>query len=222
MAATMTAAAQVPHITSHREVDATQLFAWRTQTLATHPDDAAIYTFTPFFALCVVGALSRVPELNAHFAPESEELTQFSSIGLGIATATPGGLVVPVVHQAERLGLQGLAREIDRLKSVGRDGQLRPADMGAGTFTVTNFGANGGWFGTPLLRLPEIGIAGVGRAALRPWVVDGEVVPRPILPISVSVDHRVVDGELSARFTNQLVALLSNPLELLSQDPPWS
>ncbi len=215
----MTAVAQVPHITSHREVAATNLLAWRRQE---NERREAPLTITPFLALCVMGALRAVPKLNAVFDPENEELIVHRAVHLGIATATDDGLLVPVVHDADLLDLVGLASAIEARAQGARARSLAPAELSGGTFTITNYGSNDGWFGTPLLRLPEIGIAGFGRIEPRPWVIDGELAVAPVLPISVSVDHRVIDGDVSGQFTKALASYLTDPLRLLSVASAWS
>lgn len=219
VAQNMAAVVRVPHITSHREVPATELLAWRAKV---NEGRERPITITPFLALCVMGALRAVPKLNAVFDEDALELTVHRAVHLGIAAATDDGLLVPVVHDADLLRLEDLARAIESKAERARARTLAPAEMTGGTFTITNYGANDGWFGTPLLRLPEIGIAGFGRIEERPWVVDGALAVVPILPMSVSVDHRVIDGDVSGQFTKALTSYLTDPMRLLAVGSAWS
>lgn len=219
IAQNMAQVARVPHITSHREVEVSQLLEWRRQINAEPGVDVSL---TPFFAMCVIAALRVVPKLNSTFDEAAEELITYRAVNLGIAVATDDGLLVPVVRNADRLGLDSLATNVESVADRARRRLLEPSELQAGTFTITNYGSHSGWFGTPLLRLPEIGIAGFGRAQERPWVVEGSVVPRPVLPLSVSVDHRIIDGDVSSQFTEALAGFLNRPLNLLRSHAPWS
>jgi pyruvate dehydrogenase E2 component (dihydrolipoamide acetyltransferase) len=136
---------------------------------------------------------------------------------IGIATAVPGGLVVPVLKHADRLSMLELSREIDRLVSAARERKASPADLQGGTFTITSFGGlpGGPMFATPILNYPEVAILGVGRIELQPRVVDGQIVPRQCAGISLTFDHRVIDGEAAGRFMAVLRRYLERPLELL-------
>jgi pyruvate dehydrogenase E2 component (dihydrolipoamide acetyltransferase) len=131
-------------------------------------------------------------------------------------------LIVPVIRDADLKGVSELAVEIEALAAAARDRTLRPDQMGGGTFTITNYGSRNGWLSTPLLRAPEIGIAGFGRYAQRPWVVDGVLAVRQVIPISVSVDHRIIDGDVAGTFNQALAELLNDPLLLLQAGTQWS
>jgi pyruvate/2-oxoglutarate dehydrogenase complex dihydrolipoamide acyltransferase (E2) component len=219
IARNMAAVARIPHITSHREVPAGELLAWRAMV---NQGRERPLTITPFLAACVLGALRVEPRLNATFDEDKEEITTHRAVHLGIAAATDDGLLVPVVHDADQLGLAELGDAIEQLAVGARARTLAPSDLAGGTFTITNYGTSGGWFGTPLLRAPEIGIAGFGRAESRPWVVEGEVAVVPVLPISVSVDHRIIDGDVLGSFAGALAEFVADPRRLLSVTAPWS
>jgi pyruvate dehydrogenase E2 component (dihydrolipoamide acetyltransferase) len=192
MARSMTAAAAVPHITSHREVEVGDLLRWRDSLNGSDSSRPSV-TITMLIAVCAMRALRRVPMLNATYDPDAEELRCHQDINLGMAVATGGGLVVPVIRKAEEGGVLGLADRMRATLARAHDGALSVDDVRGGTFTISNYGTHGGWYGTPLLRLPEVAIAGFGAIAKRPWVTDEpepSVVVASVLPFSVSVDRR--------------------------------
>jgi pyruvate/2-oxoglutarate dehydrogenase complex dihydrolipoamide acyltransferase (E2) component len=205
----------IPHITCLDEVDATALANARDQLrAAADPALAAALTFTPFLVAAVAHALRAFPAVNASIAADAASVTVHEHVNVGVAVATDNGLVVPVVRDAERLRLGDLAREIARLTSAARAGSVTPADIGGGTATVTNYGALGGRFATPLIRPPEVVIVGFGAIRPRPIVVDDEVRARRTLPISISCDHRVIDGDLATAFLERVKSLVAAPILL--------
>ena len=204
IARTMTEAwATIPHIIDYREADATELLAWRSRLRD--------ITITPLLVRIAVDVLRRQPYVNASIDMEREQITLHSEYNIGIATATPDGLIVPVVHGADAKSVPELAREIAELTRAARERRLRPEQLSGGTFTVSNYGTIGGWLGTPIIRPGEVAILGVGRIQERPVAIHGEVVVRPIVALAVSGDHRVLDGHTLGAFVSDVVALIENP-----------
>jgi len=178
-------------------------------------DRGSTLTYMPFVVRAVVAALAEYPFLNAELDEEAEEIVYKRYYNVGIATHTEAGLMVPVVEDVDRKGLLQIASEISELSQKARDRSIALEEMQDGTFTITNYGAVGGEFGTPIINHPEVAIMGLGRIEKRPVVEDGEVVARPTLPLSLGIDHRVIDGGTEAQFRNRLVAYLQEPARLL-------
>ncbi|OBC11932.1 hypothetical protein A5784_03655 [Mycobacterium sp. 852013-50091_SCH5140682] len=216
IARAMTATLSVPHITDYREIDAAALIAARSalQGLAAPGDKMSLL---PLLVCIVLAALREHPTFNANYDSHAEELTLFAQPDIGIATATQDGLLVPVVKAASQYSIAGLSQELNRLVSAGRDRVLRPDETRGATFTISNFGSFGAWLGTPLIAPPQVAIAGFGRA--RDAVVAENGVPnvRPILPVAVAADHRVIDGADLGAFVNTIEKLVRNPLLLLGE-----
>jgi pyruvate dehydrogenase E2 component (dihydrolipoamide acetyltransferase) len=164
-----------------------------------------------------VEALKAVPEANAIVDGQQQAIVLKSEYHIGIATAIPSGLVVPVVRHADRSSLLEIAREIERLVSAARERRSTPSELSGGTFTITSFGGLPGspLFATPILNYPEVAILGLGRIDLQPRVVDGQVVARQCIGVSFTFDHRVLDGEAAGRFMATLKRFVEQPLELL-------
>lgn len=212
----MTAALRIPHITEFREVDATNLLAARA-VLAQHLADRGLHlSVLPLLLAAVARALAGNPSFNATFDERAEAVTSYSAVDLGIATATDDGLLVPVLRDADQRGLADIAAELDRLAAGARARTLGREELTGGTFTVTNIGSFGSWLGTPLIRPPEVGIAGFGRIADRVIVVDGQPAVRPVLPIIAAADHRIHDGSHLAAFIDSLAEVVAQPLVLLA------
>ena len=163
----------------------------------------------------MVGALKKHPEFNSSLSPEKDAIIVKEYYNIGIAVDTPGGLVVPVVKDADRKGIVELSREFMEISAKARDGKLKPPDMQGGTFTISSLGGIGGTSFTPIVNAPEVAILGVVRSATKPVWNGSEFVPRNMLPLSVSYDHRVIDGALAARFTRHLCYLLEDDRRLL-------
>jgi pyruvate dehydrogenase E2 component (dihydrolipoamide acetyltransferase) len=201
----------VPHISLFDEIDARPLLdAHRAVRIARGAD----ITLTAFFARAAVVALGEWPILNASYDPDSDEVVYHDACNVGIAVASDDGLVVPVVHDAQDLSLVEVGEEITRATEAGRAGHLSPEAIRGATFTVTNFGTEGGRFATPIVRPPQAAILGFGAVRVRP-VVDGEaVVAAPALPISLSADHRIVDGRAATGFVEAVAGLLLQPSSL--------
>jgi pyruvate dehydrogenase E2 component (dihydrolipoamide acetyltransferase) len=166
-----------------------------------------------------VRALQEFPQFNASLDPSGANLVLKKYFNIGFAADTPNGLVVPVVHDANRKDVYEIARNLGELSEKGRAGKLSPNDMQGGCFTISSLGGIGGTAFTPIINAPEVAILGVSRSAMRPVYRDGTFVPRLILPLSLSYDHRVIDGATAARFTTFLAESLANVAGLLEAVP---
>jgi pyruvate dehydrogenase E2 component (dihydrolipoamide acetyltransferase) len=164
-----------------------------------------------FAARAVCLAVRRTPEVNASWDESTGEIVYFDYVHLGIAAATPRGLVVPKIRNAERMSLHELAVALEELAIVAREGHTAPTDMLGGTITITNIGVFGIDTGTPILNPGESAILALGAIRERPWVVDGAVVARQVCQLALSVDHRVVDGAQGSQFLTDIGALLTDP-----------
>ena len=203
---------QVPHISLFDEIDARPLLA--AYRAARDANPGLDLTLTAYFVRAAVIALHDVPVLNAGFDPEAEDMLLHDECHMGIAAATEAGLVVPVLRDAHRLDIPALGARVNEITAAARAGHLTPALLDGATFTITNFGTEGGRFATPIVRPPQVGILGFGAARVRP-VVDGDtVIAAPALPISLSADHRVVDGHDATAFLERVAELLGSPGEL--------
>jgi pyruvate dehydrogenase E2 component (dihydrolipoamide acetyltransferase) len=198
------------HFTFVEQVDATELVAIKERMSRAAPEGVKI-TFLPFVLKAVVAALQKFPQLNASFDEARGEIHRKRWYDLGIAAETERGLTVPVVRRVDRRSILDLAREIARLGADSRAGRLRPEDVSNSTFTVTSLGALGGMFATPVINFPEVAILGVHRIRPTPVVRDGQVVVRDVLYLSLTSDHRVVDGGEAARFTYEVIRHLEDP-----------
>jgi pyruvate/2-oxoglutarate dehydrogenase complex dihydrolipoamide acyltransferase (E2) component len=225
IARTLTHAWQtVPHVTDYREVDATGLrrahLALRARAERAGDERlAAAMTLTPLLVKIAVRALRRHPYVNASIDLERDEITLHGECHVGVATATPDGLLVPVVHDAAGKSLTEVALEIAALTAAARERRLTAAQQSGGTITVNNYGGLGIWLGTPIVRPPEVANLGVGRVQERPVAVDGQVVVKPILPLAVSGDHRLLDGHTLGAFVSEVVELMEDPVLLLPDAP---
>jgi pyruvate dehydrogenase E2 component (dihydrolipoamide acetyltransferase) len=199
------------------ECDFTGLVAHRA-ALRTRAEAAAVkLTFLPYIIKALVEPLRQFPYLNSSLDDERHEIVLKKSFHIGIATATPDGLTVPVIHDAGRLPLIALAREIERLSSAARDHTLVLEELQGATFTITSTGARGGVLATPILHHPQVAILGVHEVKKRPAVVDDRIVIRELGNLSLSLDHRVVDGAVGADFLYALIARLEKPESWLTQ-----
>jgi pyruvate dehydrogenase E2 component (dihydrolipoamide acetyltransferase) len=207
----------VPHVTHHDEADITDLDRYRKEldTAAKAEKDPYRVTLLAFLVKACVAALKKFPEFNSSLAPEKDSLILKGFYNIGIAVDTPDGLVVPVVKDADRKGIIELSREFGSISAKAREGKLAPGDMQGGTFTISSLGGIGGTGFTPIVNAPEVAILGVVRSAMKPVWNGTEFVPRNILPLAVSYDHRVIDGALAARFTRHLCHLLEDDRRLL-------
>jgi pyruvate dehydrogenase E2 component (dihydrolipoamide acetyltransferase) len=204
----------IPHISGHDEIDVSGLISLR-ERLQPAAEAAGVHlTYLPFVIKAAVAALKRYPIANAQLDAAAGEIVYRQAVNVGIATATPDGLIVPVIHNADRKSLRELQAEISELSAQARGRRISLAALQGGTFTITNFGSLGGWLGTAIIRPGEAAILGVGRIDQRPWVVEGRIEPRPVMPLSLSADHRLIDGDVSTGFLRAVAACLTDPLSL--------
>jgi pyruvate dehydrogenase E2 component (dihydrolipoamide acetyltransferase) len=196
----------IPHVTHNDEADITELEAWRKQLNSEQPDVKV--TMVSFLVAACVSTLREFPEFNSSL--DGDELVLKRYYNIGFAADTPSGLVVPVIHDADRLGLLSVASELTRLSATAREGKLPPGDMSGGTFSISSLGGIGGTAFTPIVNAPEVAILGATRAAIKPVWNGTEFAPRLMLPLSLSYDHRVIDGAAAARFVVHLVRVLSD------------
>jgi pyruvate dehydrogenase E2 component (dihydrolipoamide acetyltransferase) len=205
----------VPHVTQFDEADVTHLEEFRKSMVAEYKDKGIKITILVFLMKAVVSALKEYPRFNASLDASGENLIFKKYFHIGIAVDTPDGLVVPVVRDVDRKTLVELASELGEISVKARDKKLKPSDMQGGCFTISSLGGIGGTKFTPIVNAPEVAILGVSRAKMQP-VWNGESFePRLILPLSLSYDHRVVDGADGARFTTFLSRVLSDTRRLL-------
>jgi pyruvate dehydrogenase E2 component (dihydrolipoamide acetyltransferase) len=198
----------IPHVTHNDEADITDLEAWRKQLNEELSREGVKVTMVSFLVVAAVASLKAFPTFNSSLDGEDLILKRYYNIGF--AADTPGGLVVPVIKNADRKGLIEIARELTELSGNARDGKLGPGDMQGASFTISSLGGIGGTSFTPIINAPEVAILGATRSAIKP-VWDGkEFVPRLMVPLSLSYDHRVIDGAAAARFTVYLVKVLSD------------
>jgi len=200
----------IPHVTHNDECDVTELEAWRRELNGQVAGDGVKLTMLAFLVLACVATLKQLPDFNSSL--DGDELVLKRYYNIGFAADTPGGLVVPVIKQADRKGLLEVARELGTLSARAREGKLGPGDMQGGTFTISSLGGIGGTSFTPIVNAPEVAILGATRAAIKPvWNPDAhEFAPRLMLPLSLSYDHRLIDGAAAARFVAQLASVLSD------------
>ena len=205
----------VAHFTYADEVECTRLVALRNRTKGFGEEAGVKLTFLPFIVKAVVSALRKNPALNTWVDDSTMEIVQKGTIDIGIATATDAGLMVPVLRNADRLNILETAREIDRLASEARNGKTRQEDVGGSTFTITSLGKLGGLFATPVVNYPEVAILGVHEMKKKPIVVGDEIKVGHVMVLSLSFDHRVIDGHVGAAFAQDVIRLLQDPDRLL-------
>ncbi len=202
-------------VTATDEADITELQRLKERTQSKAQSQEVHLTLLPFIIRAVVAALQDHPYLNATLDDEAEDIILKKYYNIGIATDTPEGLMVPVLKNAGDKNILELAQEIQDLAAKARDRSIDLADLQGGSFTVTNYGAIRGIFGTPVINYPEVAILGIGRRQELPRVLAGKIEIRQILPISLSFDHRVIDGGQAARFLQQFIAYLEDPALIL-------
>ncbi|MBL27807.1 MAG: branched-chain alpha-keto acid dehydrogenase subunit E2 [Rhodospirillaceae bacterium] len=202
---------EIPHITIVEEVDVTGLEDLRARLNDEKKGDGRKLTILPFIMLALVDAVRRQPTLNAHFDSDAGVLRQFGAVHVGIAAQTEGGLMVPVVRHVESLDIWGCADEVVRLSKAARDGKATRDELSGSTITITSLGPLGALATTPIINHPEVAIVGVNRMAVRPHWDGSQFVPRKMMNISCSFDHRVIDGWDAAVFVQRLKTLLETP-----------
>lgn len=198
----------IPHVTQHDEADITDLEAFRKEVNASQKDVKV--TMVALLVKACVTTLKAHPEVNASLDEDAQHLTLKRYWNIGFAADTPQGLVVPVIKDADRKGILEIAGELTRLSGAAREGKLKMGDMQDATFTISSLGGIGGTFFTPIINPPQVAILGASRSAMKPVWDGSEFRPRLILPLSLSYDHRVVDGALAARFTTHLGGVLAD------------
>jgi len=196
---------RVPHALLVDEADVSGILAERTRIRETGEREGVRITILPFIMKAVAGALRRHPALNASLDEEREEIVLKKKVDVGMAVDAEDGLVVPVVRNADAKSVIELAREIERLTAAAREGTLAPGDLAGGTFTISSVGSIGGLFSYPIINVPEAAILAAHKIVTRPVVRDGEIVPREMMYLSLSFDHRIVDGGEATRFLNEVV-----------------
>jgi pyruvate dehydrogenase E2 component (dihydrolipoamide acetyltransferase) len=205
----------VPHVTQNDEADITELEAYRKDLDSAAREEGYRVTLLAFIMKASVSALKQYPEFNSSLSPEKDSLILKRYYHIGVAVDTPEGLVVPVIRDVDRKGITELSRELGALSKKARDGKLTPTDMSGASFTISSLGGIGGTSFTPIVNAPEVAILGVVRSKMAP-VWNGETfVPRLMLPISLSYDHRVIDGALGARFARYLCHVLEDVRRLV-------
>lgn len=214
-----TAWTEIPHITYVDAVDVTEVERLRAELNARSDEGGGPrLTLLPFLATAIVIAVHEQPGINAHYDHAGETLTTFDAVHVGIATQTDEGLRVPVVRHAEALGIWDLAAEIGRVAEAARDGSATRQELSGSTITITSLGASGGLVTTPLLNPPEVAIVGVNKIEVRPVWQGDTFVPRRMMNLSASFDHRMVDGWDAAVFVQRLKSLLETPALLFVDD----
>jgi pyruvate dehydrogenase E2 component (dihydrolipoamide acetyltransferase) len=200
----------VPHVTQFDVADVTDLEAFRTAQKPAAEARGVKLTFLPFVVKAVAAALHEFPHFNSSLDRTGENLILKRYVHIGVAVDTEHGLVVPVLRDADRKGLFAIAAELETLSARARDRKLRPEDLAGASFSISSLGGIGGSHFTPIVNHPEVAILGVSRMEWRPVYQDGEFVPRRSLPLSLSYDHRVIDGADAVRFTTRLAQLLAD------------
>jgi pyruvate dehydrogenase E2 component (dihydrolipoamide acetyltransferase) len=203
------------HMTLFEEPEVSRLVEARARYKEEYKKEDLSLTYLPFIIKAVVAALKRHPELNSEMDFEKGNIIYKNYYNIGIAVSTEDGLVVPVIRDADRLSIRELSRAVADIALRARDRKLTLDDMKDGTFTITNYGALGGWFGVPVINYPQVGILGIGRINQQPVVADGEIKVGNVMPLSLSVDHRMVDGAEATEFLNDVAAGVADPLSLI-------
>ncbi len=202
-----------PHVSVFVDVDATRTMEYVRRLKQTSAFEGVKISPLLIFSKALIWAVRRNPEVNASWT--DEEIIVHNYVNLGIAAATPRGLVVPNIKDAQEMSLIELAEAIQKLTETARLGRTQPAEMQGGTITISNFGVFGIDFGTPILNPGEVGILAMGSITQKPWVVDGQVLPRYVTTVGGSFDHRVVDGDVISRFVADVASVLEEPALLL-------
>ena len=205
----------VPHMTIHDEVEVSELVDVRARYKQNYADKGVKLSYLPFVVKATALALKKFKSINAQLDMENERMIYKNYVNIGIAADTEDGLVVPVIRDADKKSIFGLAKEINSIAEKAKERKLTLQDMQDGTFTITNYGSIGGQFANPVINYPQAGILGVGRLVQKPVLKAGQIVPGTVQPISLAVDHRIVDGGDVTRFLNQIMHYLADPVALL-------
>jgi len=205
----------IPHVTQFDEADTTELEAFRKAEKANAEKEGVKLTPLAFLVKASAGALKRFPDLNTSLRASGDTLVYKKYINIGVAVDTPNGLVVPIIKDADTKGIYQIAADLGEISKKARDGKLGPSDMQGGTFSISSLGGIGGTAFTPIVNAPEVAILGVSKSQMKPVWNGSEFEPRLMLPLSLSYDHRVIDGAAAARFTTYLAGLLGDIRRLL-------
>ncbi|MGM0873495.1 MAG: dihydrolipoamide acetyltransferase family protein [Bacillota bacterium] len=206
-----------PHVTLMDEIDVTNLVAHRKQFKNVAAEQGIKLTYLPYVVKALTSALKKYPVLNTSLDDKTEEVVQKHYYNIGIAADTEKGLLVPVVKNAERKSVFEISDEINGLATKARDGKLAPNEMKGASCTISNIGSAGGQWFTPVINHPEVAILGIGRIAEKPVVRDGEIVVAPVLSLSLSFDHRMIDGATAQNALNHIKRLLNDPQLILME-----
>lgn len=206
-----------PHVTLMDQVDVTKLVAFRQQMKPIAEQKGVKLTYLPFIVKTLIAALRQFPILNATLDEEKQAIIIKHYYHIGIATDTEAGLLVPVIFDAERKNIWQIAEEIRDLASRGRAGELTPAELKGSTITITNIGSAGGMYFTPIINYPEVAILGVGKITKQPLVRDEEIVIGSVMGLSLSFDHRLIDGAVAQQFLNVVKKMLADPQLLMME-----
>ena len=202
---------EIPHFSYVEEIDITELEALRKHLNSNQENTGDRLTILPFLASALIKALREFPQCNATYDKERNVIIQHEAVHLGVATQTPDGLKVPVVHHAEARTMHDLAAEIRRVSAAARDNSAKKNELSGSTITITSLGKLGGIASTPVINLPEVGIIGVNRAVERPVVFNGQIAVRLMMNLSTSFDHRFVDGYDAAAMIQRIKEMLEHP-----------
>ncbi len=200
-----------PHVTLMDEVDVTELVNHRKKFKEVAAEQEIKLTYLPYVVKALVSTLKKYPSLNTSFDDDTEEIIQKHYYNIGIAADTDKGLLVPVVKDADRKSIFDISSEVNELATKARDGKLSSEEMKGASCSITNIGSAGGQWFTPVINHPEVAILGIGRIGEKPVVRDGEVVVAPVLAISLSFDHRMIDGATAQLAMNHVKRLLNDP-----------
>jgi pyruvate dehydrogenase E2 component (dihydrolipoamide acetyltransferase) len=203
------------HMTLFEEVEISELITVREKLKKSFADKNTKLTYLSFIVKATVLTLKQHRQLNSQLDLENDRMIYKNYFNIGIAVDTPEGLVVPVIKDADKLSILQIARKITELSDKARDRKLSMDDMKDGTFTLTNYGSIGGIFATPVINYPQAGILGIGRIVKKPVVKDNQLAVGNVLPLSLSVDHRIIDGGEASRFMNQIMEYLSDPVLMI-------
>jgi pyruvate dehydrogenase E2 component (dihydrolipoamide acetyltransferase) len=209
----------IPHVTQFESADITDLEDVRTRLKQKALTEGIKLSILTFVVRACVRALQEFPHFNASLDPSGENLILKKYVNIGFAADTPNGLVVPVLRDVEHRDVYEIARQLAELAGKARAGKLTAAEMQGGSFTISSLGGIGGTAFTPIINAPEVAILGLSRSSMQPVYRDGVFVPRVILPLSLSYDHRVIDGASAARFTTFLAGSLAEPRGLVEAVP---
>jgi len=207
--------AMIPHVTQFEQADITELEALRVALNKENEKAGIKLTMLAFLVKASAAALKKFPEFNASLDASGENLTLKKYFNIGFAADTPSGLVVPVIRDVDKKGVVQIAQESGELAKKARDGKLGPADMSGGCFSISSLGGIGGTAFTPIVNAPEVAILGVSKSSIQPVWNGKEFAPKLMLPLSLSYDHRVIDGALAARFTTYLSQVLADMRRVL-------